>query len=372
MRSTYSVQCAKRIESARTCLYDAAQNEHHFCHHPHITAYKDRLYAMWSNGKQGEGEIGQRVLYTVSEDGETWAKPCVLLENMQGSAGPLTLVAAGWLAQKDMLIAYIGAFNYAFPERRQTDGSGQWRLGVKCINTQLMAMTSADGTTWSSPINQEIPICPNMGPQRIGNGKLLIAGNWAHAVSYNASGLGPWHLTSFCDDQAAYPVPIRDDPFAFWEVSRAMGIHGSMCEGAFIETEDGKLHMLHRSYGNRLYESISCDAGESWCFPVKADFPDGNSKFFLGRLPDGRYLYIGNPGPDNSRCPLVLSLSQDGSTFDSHYLLEDEPVQRKFPGVFKNGMYAYPHAVVQGDYLYVIYSLWKEDVYVQKIPLGAL
>ena len=83
MRSTYSVQCAKTIEAARTCLYDAAANEYHFCHHPHITAYKDKLYAMWSNGKQGEGEIGQRILYAVSKDGETWTKPCVLLENIQ-------------------------------------------------------------------------------------------------------------------------------------------------------------------------------------------------------------------------------------------------------------------------------------------------
>lgn len=372
MQNTYSVHCTEKIQAKTTCLYNATVNEYHFCHHPHITAYKDKLYAMWSNGKQGEGEIGQRILYSVSEDGETWSTPCVLLENIQGSAGLLTLVAAGWLAQENMLIAYIGAFNYAFPERKQTDGSGQWRYGVKCINTRLLAMTSVDGRTWSSPLDQQVPLCPNMGPQKIGNGKLLITGNWAHAVSNNTSGLGPWRLTSFCDDPACYPSPLRDDPFAFWEVSRAMGIHGSMCEGAFVETDDGKLHMLHRSYGNRLYESISCDAGESWSFPEKTNFPDGNSKFYLGRLPDGRYIYIGNPGPDNSRCPLVLSLSQDGNIFDTHYLLEDTPVPRKFTGVFKNGMYAYPHAAVKDDYLYIIYSLWKEDVFVQKIPLGAL
>jgi len=372
MRSTYTVNDAKKAQGEKVCLYDASAYEYHFCHHPHITSYQEKLYAMWSNGKKGEGEIGQRILYSVSEDGITWNKPRILLENVQGPSGPLTLVAAGWLAQEDRLIAYAGAFNYAFPERRQTDGNGQWRLGVKCIHTRLLAMTSTDGDNWSSPIDQQIPLCPNMGPQKLSNGKLLITGNWAHAVSDNASGLGPWHMTSFCDDPESFPSPVRDDPFAFWEVSRAMGLPGSLCEGAFIERDDGEIHMLHRSYGNRLFESVSCDRGESWSFPQKTDFSDGNSKFYLGRLPDGRYIYIGNPGPDHSRCPLVLSLSSDGCTFDAHYLLEDTPTQRKYPGVFKNGMYAYPHAVVKGNDLYVIYTLWKEDVFVQKIPLGAL
>ena len=151
-----------------------------------------------------------------------------------------------------------------------------------------------------------------------------------------------------------------------------MGIPGSLCEGAFIQTKDGVIHMLHRSYGPRLFESQSHDNGESWTFPVPIEFPDGNSKFFLGTLPGGRYLYIGNPGPGPDRRPLVLSLSDDGANFRQHYLLEDAPVSLKYPGAFKNGMYAYPHAVLHQEALYVIYTVWKEDVWVQKIPLALL
>lgn len=363
---------AMRLNAPRVCLYDAAQEANHFCHHGQLGVFGGRIYAMWSNGHQGEGEIGQRILYASSQDGLQWSRPQVLLENVPGPETPLTLVPAGFWDAGDRLVAYAGAFCYAHPRRKQQDASGEYRYGVKCTGTRLLALTSTDGVSWSQPLDLNVPLCPNMGPQRLRSGRLLITGNWAHAYSDDPSGIGSWTLTGYCRDEACQPKPLRDDPFALWEVSRAMGYPGALCEGAFLQTEDGVLHMLHRSYTPFLYESLSLDDGATWSEPVRTDFQDGNSKFFLGRLPDGQYCYIGNPGPGNSRCPLVLSLSRDGQCFNRHFILEDTPTVRKFPGVFKNGMYAYPHAVVMDDTLYVIYTLWKEDVFVQKIPLGML
>lgn len=370
--STYTQENAQKLSCPRVCLYDAHRHERHFCHHGHIGSYQGRLYAMWSNGFAGEGEIGQRILYAVSADGRSWSEPKVLLENVPGKKTMATLVPAGWLAHEDKLIAYAGAFEYAFPERRQMDGGGQFRYGVKCTRTRLLALMSVDGAVWSPPLDMGVPLCPNMGPQRLQSGRLLITGNWAHARSDDPSGLSGWQMSGYCADEASWPTPYRDDPFALWEVSRAMGYPGALCEGAFLQTPDGVIHMLHRSYTPWLYESQSRDDGVSWSQPVRTALPDGNSKFFLGTLPDGRYLYIGNPGPGSNRCPLVLSLSKDHKTFDRHYILEDTPTARKYPGVFKNGMYAYPHAVVHGDSLHVIYTLWKEDVFVQTIPLALL
>ncbi len=363
---------ARRLHCPRVCLYDAARDERHFCHHGHLGYYQGKWYAMWSNGMEGEGEIGQRILYAVSGDGLAWSEPQVLLENMAEGDTLLTLVPAGFLAGAEQLVAYAGAFRYAFPDRKQQDATGQYRLGVGCTGTRLLAITSADGLHWSQPMDMRVPLCPNMGPQRLQNGRLLITGNWAHAWSDNPAGLGPWQMSGYCTDPASQPHPLRDDPSALWEVSRNMGYPGALCEGAFLQLEDGAIHMLHRSYTPWLYESVSRDGGASWSAPVRTSFPDGNAKFYLGQLPDGQYCYLGNPVPGSERCPLVLSLSRDGRCFDRHFLLEDKPTERKFAGVFKNGMYAYPHAVVAEDCLMVIYSLWKEDIFVQRIPLGML
>lgn len=372
MNSTFQKEQGIALQCERVCLYDASKQENHFCHHAHICAHDGKLYAMWSNGRQGEGEIGQQVLYAVSEDGLQWSAPMTLLSGLLGPNTPLTLVPAGWLSQSGHLVAYVGAFHYAYPQRKQMDGLDEFRYGVKCVGTRLLALTSADGLHWSEPIDLNVPLCPNMGPQRLQSGRLLITGNWAHAYSDDPTGLSGWNLTSFCTDGSSQPTPLRDDPSAFWEVSRNMGYHVGLCEGAFVQTSDGAIHMLHRSNGPWLYESISLDNAETWSQPVRTPFSDGNSKFFLGCLPDGSFCYIGNPVPGSNRCPLVLSLSADGLTFDRHYLLETTPVPRKYPGVFKNGMYAYPHAAVFNGALYVVYTLWKEDVYVQKIPLTTI
>ena len=106
--------------------------------------------------------------------------------------------------------------------------------------------------------------------------------------------------------------------------------------------------------------------------PEPTEIPNGNAKFWLGTLPDGRYIYIGNPGPGTSRCPLALSLAGEDMVFDTHALIESRPISRKFPGMYKGGMYGYPHAVVYEDGLYVIYSVWKEDIRIARVPLAAL
>lgn len=366
--STYLTAEKKALPGKNVCLYDAARETNHFCHHPALGVFQGRLYAMWSNGRKGEDEIGQRVLYARSADGENWSAPRVLCEPFKGTRGPTTLTAAGFYAREEQLCAYVASYEYESLEPT-FDKHGCSRLGSGCVRTALYALTSGDGESFSAPLNMNVPLCPNYGPRRLSSGRLLMTGNWAHAYTDDQSGLSGWTLRGFCPDALLPERPPRDDPSFFWKVSKAMGLSGALCEGAFVETADGVLHMLHRSYGPTLFESGSADGGEYWSLPEPATFPNGNSKFWLGRLPDGRYAYVGNPGPDSSRCPLVLSLSKDGLTFDMHYLIETEKTARKFPGIYKGGIYGYPDAAVFGGALYVVCSRWKEDILVRKIPL---
>ncbi|MDL2318599.1 exo-alpha-sialidase [Eubacteriales bacterium OttesenSCG-928-A19] len=346
--------------------YVAGEDNWHFCHHPEIGVFQGRLYAMWSNAPSGEDEVGQRILYAWSEDGVSWSPPGVLAAGVPAEPGA-ALTAAGWLDRGDSLLAYFAAYAYE-SEAPRTDGRGVTRPGDNIVRTNLYCAQTTDGLHFSEPQSLNLPLCPNIGPQRTASGRLIISGNWAHAYSDDPRGDGQWQLRGYADGRTK---ETSDDPDAFWRVAREMNLP-SICEGAFYQTDDGVLHMLHRSYGPHLYESRSVDDGEHWSVPVETGFTDSNTKFHLGRLPDGRFYYLGSPVPGSGRVPLVLSLSEDGVAFDRHFILADRRVARKYPGYAKGGLYGYPHSVLHGGHLYVVCSICKEDIAVFKIDVSVL
>ncbi len=362
---------AKQLNPVRSTPYAAGPGNWHFCHHPEIGTFQGRLYAMWSNSPEGEDECGQRILCADSEDGVHWSAPRVLADGEPGEKFPAALTAAGWLDRGDSLLAYYAAYEYD-SEGPRLDGRGVPRFGTDIVRTRLYCRETGDGVTFSAPVNLGVPLCPNIGPTKTRSGRLIITGNWAHAWADDPAGIGPWAFTGFCQDKALLPEPVRDDPDYFWRVSKAMGYPGGLCEGAFYQTDDGALHMLHRSHTDWLYESQSLDDGATWSAPVKTGFSDCHTKFHFGRLPDGRFYYLGSPIPGSKRNPLVLSLSLDGVAFDDHYIVAGDPVERKYPGFAKGGVYGYPHSVVQNGHLFVICSVYKEDIAVFKIDLDAL
>jgi len=61
-----------------------------YCHHPHITFFKGRFFAIWSNGRVDEDDLGQRVLLTWAEDfAGPWSPPAPLIDSQMGRAGEL-------------------------------------------------------------------------------------------------------------------------------------------------------------------------------------------------------------------------------------------------------------------------------------------
>ena len=124
--------------------------------------------------------------------------------------------------------------------------------------------------------------------------------------------------------------------------------------------------------GRRLWATESSDDGSTWSPPVETDFTDNNTKFHLGRLPDGRWYHVGSPDLTGRRCPLVLSLSSDGVVFDQAYILADKEYERRIDGLHKGGVYGYPHTMVHDGYLFVIVSICKEDVMALRVPYATL
>jgi predicted neuraminidase len=167
---------------------------------------------------------------------------------------------------------------------------------------------------------------------------------------------------------------ICDDSESIHTVKEAAGWPNMLCEGSFFQTEDGTIHMLLRSSALQLWVTRSRDDGTTWSPPEPTGFTDNNTKFHFGMLPDGTYYYVGSPDPlpKGHRNPLVLSLSDDGAAFRRHFILKDDQRSKQFPGMYKNGQYGYPHSLVHDGYLYVIYSVCKEQIEILRVPIETI
>ena len=365
---SYNPASASRLSVERAWLY-RPQTAWFYSHHPSLTFFRGRYYAIWSNGRRDEDAPGQRVPIASSADFLNWTDPAPLLDSLPGQQSEQVLTAAGFHQHNGQLVAYVGSYEYR-PECLDEDG--ERRPGDKGhTNTTLLAVTSRDGVNWTAPADLGLPIVPNHGPQRTATGRLIVSGNTVYPYTDDPYGLRHWRITGIYPDAMADTVV--DDSEGFWKVRAAAGWPHGLCEGAFYQTDDTVLHMLLRTNTEQLWLTESADDGATWSPPQPAEFSDNATKFHFGRLPDGRFYYVGCPDPEPrwKRSPLVLSLSEDGRRFDSHYILADDstPYRQRAEGMHKGGEYGYPHTFVRDDCLHTIVSRKKEAVEVLRVRL---
>jgi len=355
-----------KLETERVRIY-APETTWTYSHHPSITRFGEGLYAIWSNGRIHEDDPGQRVLIASSEDFITWTEPTPLVDTRMGRHSECVLTAAGFHEHAGTLVAYFGQYEYR-PEalvdgHRQPDDTSH-------MNTALWYVTTTDGESWTPPVPLPLPMVPNHGPQPTASGRLIISGNVMHPWTDDPSGRTGWTKAGI------YPAEMEeevvDDSGGFRVVAGRAGWESAVCEGSFYQTDDGVLHMLYRSDTGALWHTESADDAETWSVPEPTDFTNDHTKFHFGRLPDGRFTCVGNPAVGGGRCPLVLSLSEDGVRFDRHFILADEAYEKKREGMHKGGLYGYPHTMIRDEHLYVIISLRKEAVDVLRVALAVL
>jgi hypothetical protein len=325
-------------------------------HHASITHYKNLFVAIWSDGMKDEDQPGQRVLFSTSKDFFRWSVPAVLAKPSVYRHDSLNvLTAAGFHQFNDTLVAYYGEYS-------------PFRTG-----THLWAKISTDGQHWSRAVDMKVPVNPNHGPEQIADGRLVISGNFTFPYTDDYRGLSGWTMRSFYADS----LYREDNPATFYSPAEINKLP-PLCEGSFFQTDDGTLHMLLRVTGKgwkgKLWLTESKDNGEHWSLPAETNFTDNDSKFHFGRLPDGRYYYVGIPDTFHhyARTPLVLTLSKDGKLFNQNYIIADQPYTLQQEGLWKGGQYGYPHTIIFDGYMYVIISRQKEAIEVIRFKLDQL
>lgn len=332
----------KKLPAEHASLYRATPETFRFCHHANLVVFGGRLYCMWSNGKIGEDEPGQRILFANSRDGVTWSSPRVL------ATDPLkrgACVAAGFRGTGKRLIAFYTV-------------SGGTNFHAE---TALWARESTDAVSWGAP-------------------RRLVAGFYIRApISLPGGGLflSGEHVGKERETKRMrLLVTQREDGLGDWQDARIRvtdpKVFGYTEPAAYVR-RDGAIVCPFRNYSGALFGSLSTDRGRSWSVPVRTNFPDSLARHDTGRLPDQSYYLINNPSSKRlDRSILTLATSRDGVIFDRAWIVRNEPTRMRFQGKSKLDGWQYPHARAWRDHLYVAYTINKEDVGVTRISLRTL
>jgi hypothetical protein len=330
-----------RFERSR--IYTAGSDTFHYSHHAHVCKFGSRYVAAWSGGLQHEDLPGQQVHYSVSNDGVRW-DPYRCLAATDADSGSLRC-AAGLCVSGQRLVAYCKT---------------SFKLGQTCKpgmsfhkqEARIDAFVTGDCQTWKEYEGLlDYDVLMLEGPRTTRSGNLLCC--------------------AYCNrDDYRGPVVLLWDPREPWTEPEVVKIPcpedgGQLIEGSWFQNEQECIFAFWRdeTMSLRLYVSSSHDEGRTWTVPIRTDFPDSMARLSAGRLADRRYYIVGNSYPELlNRKYLMLSLSRDGMVFDSMYILADGPTHRRFEGRHKEDGYQYPHTLVDGDRLLVVFSVNKEDI----------
>jgi hypothetical protein len=352
---------------------------------------------MWQASARDEDSPDTHLVYAVSDDAEHWSAPmdlasasacnsecpschserpsCLTDCPSRGTGCPschserlschsersegIYYTSGGWWNAGDSLIAYVNVW----PTRLEPRGGEAWYRA------------SADGVAWSpmrpvrmadgSPLSGVLEQDPHLFGGRRGNWGEGWFGNRIVGAAHFQPGLQVCPIFTDNPDGVTGWRKAAFEATPFKTQTREL-------EPSVFQREDGVLVMVFRDQESsyKKLASVSIDRGETWTPAVETAFPDSRSKQCAGNLPDGTSFLIGNPGPEKDRSLLILATASDGKTFDQAWILRKDPPEKRFDGKAKTLGYSYPKAIVDKDFLYVAYSVNKEEIAVTRLPLA--
>ncbi|GAB4025829.1 sialidase family protein [Spirosoma gilvum] len=134
------------------------------------------------------------------------------------------------------------------------------------------------------------------------------------------------------------------------------GVTDGAIQPSVLFHKNGQLQILCRSQKlGFIQESWSKDGGKTWSALQKTSLPNPNSGTDAVTLKDGRQVLVYNPtspvnGKSGPRTPLDVAISDDGKSWKTLAVLENEP-----------GEYSYPAVIQTADGLVHITYTWKRQ-----------
>lgn len=247
-----------------------------------------------------------------------------------------------------------------------------FKIGAEIQKWHTEFVCSVDeGDTWSSPGELVEGDIGGRGPVKnkpiyLSDGKTILAPaslegeSWNSFVDISTDNGASWEMSDLVPVRRINPNErrIRD------RVYNKTFCYGKGIIQPTVWEDAGKaVHMLFRSTSSRIFRSDSYDMGKTWSLAYDTGLPNNNSGIDLVKLPCGTLVLAYNPRENipgmtkGARTPIILSYSEDnGESWQEFYVLEN-----------RDGAFAYPSVVCEGNKIYVVYSENREKIIVWEI-----
>ena len=335
------------IPSKTSMVYRAKKGEWQFNLHSYLFHYDGKFWAMWSAGAVNEDDRANVIRFATSTDGHSWSKSDIITKPHQSKDGkPGYIVARGLFLKNDKLNALVAFMDYNI-------GSHDiYKKGWKDLRLMRFEW---DGKKWNN-CGLFLDDCMNNYPPQPIKDRLFMTrrdGKSRKIYTLLSDSLKgeKWNST---------PLPCKPPADRLGEPSWFIGA-------------DGVIHIVFRDMRREgfLYRSVSYDDGVTFSNPLKTKYPDTPGKNFCGKLSNGEYFLISNPG--KTRDPLAITFSKDGWVFDKPAALRNKAPKLRYVGnAKKSRTFQYPHAMEYDGSLWVIYATNKEDIEVSEFKLADL
>jgi len=305
--------------------------------HGYLVHYKDRFWAMWSDGPgvqraspekhrnvvPGHDRGETRVSFATSKDGLNWTKKKDLSGPPEEGFG---WIARGFWKREGELLAL--ASHFCAPGYR---GKGLSLRAFRWNNTS--GRWESIGTVLDDALN-------NFPPKRLPSGEWMMSRrDHQGQVTMMVGGvraIDRWKIMPLSYGGTQRP----EEPY--WYVLP----DGRNLVGLFRDNSGSKC----------LLRAFSTDNGQNWSKLVRTNFPDATSKFNALRTSRGYYAMASNANP-RRRDPLTLAISQNGLVYTHlFYLVGGRHVD-------------YPHMIEHDGHLLISFSGAKQTMEVLKVSL---
>lgn len=362
-----------------------------FNHHSHITCFKGVFYAIWDTQAKDEHGPGQHALMRRSPDqGRTWTPVEELFPRMDwyisssevntdnGYHGRIQ-TSNGFAVVDDVLYAVSEVDDHIGPSIRKRKRVHTGRL-CRSINPD----GGLGDLFW---LSEKAPTAVQGFPSYPAGDRKLVKKIMRYfeqpGNEIQLDFTVPVPASDFSTDCWS-PSPVSDDNHRLVEAVPSYRAKDGTWVRLYRDAgllgvpvpEEGPRKELEASKSRRNYASYSFDKGKTWTVPTRTSFPDACARSNAGKLPDGQVYVINNLLPlspkHGGRSLLGISLSRDGLNFDRAAVIRFFAPPMRHKGRAKSIGFQYPHSMVVGEDLWVMYSVNKEDIQVTRIPLEEL
>eukprot|EP01084_Bolivina_argentea_P154326 269045_1 len=350
-------------------------------HGPMPIFWNNMYYVSWYNSPQNESQY-MRVLYSTSTNGENWSKPIQAFTNFttvgQENEPFFISPTSNNLYITCSLYKYDDIKTLIVREIKTSGSMGDifWLSTsvpnnpsvTKYINKTFLDMdnvTISDMETYiSSLLYDNVPDGGSSNSQTFNERSMyLIPNTTSHQngvysqeimLLLRASGGNDHYLwaSSCIDTFKNMDIIVPSD--------KLIG-----CRPGIGVINVNLVNVLNGRATNISENNQTC----TWSEPVVTNIVDAPSRTCVASLEDGRIYYVGNPVA-GSRHVLVLAISNNGLQFTNGYAVRYDPPPIIYPGKAKVMGFQYPSAMWINDYLYITYSVGKENIQISKVKIS--